>query len=615
MDVLPYIYNSRIVVIIDNEQARETMLGMLHKIGCENFSVLESSLINREWCLENQMDLVILGLCNAEASGFGVLELLVQSDSLLPVLVLSREEDRACRLKALGMGAADYLEDTVDLVEFTARIRNLLEVRYLKRQLNEQLANMSLLVDNQSSRDKIESASRKTAEERLLYLALHDERTGLPNRIMMQNRIAEKIVREPHGKYAVIMINLEYFHEINQSLGYQNGNKLLAMVANRLSSIAPSCGGIITIETLSKKIYCFSILEGVNFALMLDLADGQLDPQRITEKIISSMQQPYSFQGMSIDIAVRGGIALYPEHGVVAQQLLQSAQTGLESAQSNGQIAAVFKNEMDLHSSRRIMLMGELRKAIMSNELELYYQPQVDILTDSVIGVEALLRWNHPELGYIPPDEFIPLAEQTGVIKELTRWVLKKAIYQASGFMAKGINIRMGINISARNLHEEDICEYVFDLIERCNIPPDMIVLEITESAMMIDAQRSQSVLQRLREKGINFSIDDFGTGYSSLLYLKQLPITEVKVDRSFVMDMCKDKEDLMIVHATIEMGHNLELSVVAEGVEDQNTWDQLRDLGCDVIQGYFLGRPMPRDDFEKWLEDGDWSTDALTAT
>jgi EAL domain-containing protein (putative c-di-GMP-specific phosphodiesterase class I) len=305
---------------------------------------------------------------------------------------------------------------------------------------------------------------------------------------------------------------------------------------------------------------------------------------------------------------MRIGIARYPDHGKTAIQLLQAAQAALEQAQFQSQQLAVYAPGVDLFSKRRLMLMGELRKAIQTNALELFYQPQIDLLNRSVRGVEALIRWNHPQLGFIPPDEFIPLAEHTGVIRPLTRWVLNQAIFQCAEFLSAGKPLRMSINMSARNMQEEDIADYIDKLIQRHEIPVEMVILEITESAMMTEPEKTLGVLNVLKERGISFSIDDFGTGHSSLAYIKKLPIGEIKIDRSFVMDMLQDREDLMIVHATIELGHNLGLEVVAEGVETQQEWDQLRDLGCDVGQGYFFGRPLSRDNFYEWLSAGGWS-------
>lgn len=600
------IMNGKIVVIESQASANLFFEEMLRNAGYDNVAVVAADSIDSETLSQLQPDLVLMSLLGEEDCAIALLQKVSSFNQLLPILVLADVHDRACRLKALENGASDYLELETDLIEFSARTRNLLCLQMARRELVDCSNLDSSLITQKLAK---ESESRRQAEARLLYLALHDERTGLPNRIMLQNRIAEKIIGDIEGQYAVMILSLTFFHEINHTLGYQNGNRLLAQIVNRLTTVAASCGGIVTIESQAdSQMFCFAVLEGVNFALILDLENGQIDVHKVASRIMLSMQEPYSFKGMSIDVGMRIGIALYPEHGKTAIQLLQASQAALEQAFHNSQQLALYEPSVDQFSTRKLMLMGELRKAIQTNALELYYQPQIDLLMRTVRGVEALLRWNHPQLGFIPPDEFIPLAENTGVIRPLTRWVLNQAITQCAEFIKQDKPLRMSINVSARNIQEDDIFEYIDTLLVRHQIPVEMVALEITESAMMTDPQKTMCILNRLKERGISFSIDDFGTGHSSLAYIKKLPIGEIKIDRSFVMDMLQDREDLMIVHATIELGHNLGLEVVAEGVETQQEWDQLRDLGCDIGQGYFFGRPMAKDKFYEWMSAGGWS-------
>jgi EAL domain-containing protein (putative c-di-GMP-specific phosphodiesterase class I) len=263
---------------------------------------------------------------------------------------------------------------------------------------------------------------------------------------------------------------------------------------------------------------------------------------------------------------------------------------------------AVYDAKQDQHSPARLQLVGELRRAIDAGGLVLHHQPKASLRTGALVGSEALVRWEHPQRGLVPPDEFVPLAEHTGLIRPLSRWVLDAGLRQCRAWRDQGLQIPVSINLSARDLHDPQLPELVASLLERWDVVPNMLKLEITESAVMADAERAIDVLGRLRSMGVRISIDDFGTGYSSLSYLKRLPVDELKIDRSFVSHLATDDHDLAIVRSTIGLAHDLGLTVVAEGVEDLATWNVLASLGCDVVQGYFLSRPLPADELVRWL-------------
>lgn len=445
-------------------------------------------------------------------------------------------------------------------------------------------------------------ASRRSEDE-MLSRALHDPLTGLPNRLALQKRMPE-IIREAEiyqQSIAVVLINLSHFHEINNTLGHQNGDDLLKIVTTRLAEVANNLESSTVIDTDANKASVASI-EGVTYALVL-LVDTQQQVEFAAKRVLTSMRKHFEFKEMSIDIGARLGVSLFPEHGKDLNTLVRRALVAMENADKNATHLTMYSPELDPYSPRRLALMGELSQAIDSDSLFLYFQPQVDIEQNSVIGVEALARWKHPDHGFIPPDEFIPLAEKTGLTRKLTRWVLNKALEQCAFLISQGIEISVSVNLSAQNLQEANFVTRVKSLLAKHKVPPNFLMLELTETAVMNDPNHAQFVLTQLSNEGIRISIDDFGTGYSSLSYIKKLPIDEVKIDKSFIMDMVNDKDDSVIVDTTLHMSHNLGLRVVAEGVESEEILNALRKLGCDIAQGYYLTRPLSAADLLIWLK------------
>jgi predicted signal transduction protein with EAL and GGDEF domain len=321
----------------------------------------------------------------------------------------------------------------------------------------------------------------------------------------------------------------------------------------------------------------------------------------VAQNLALKLGEPFVVDGYRLHIGASVGIALYPQHGDDPDGLIRCADVAMYVAKQSADDYAIYSAEQDQHSAARLELIGELRAAIEDGQLIVHYQPKVDFVHGDVVGVEALVRWQHPERGLIPPTEFIPLAEQTGLIRQLGDWVLCEALRQQHTWREIGFDILVAVNMSTQNLNES-LPEQIRELLARWCTPGDRLLIEITESALMADPTRSMAVLLRLRDMGVRIAIDDFGTGYSSLTYLKRLPVDEIKIDRSFICDMATDGDDTAIVRSTISLGHDLGLSVVAEGMEDGATWDLLADLGCDVGQGYFVARPMAPQQFVTWL-------------
>ena len=441
----------------------------------------------------------------------------------------------------------------------------------------------------------------KEAEDRLMHRALHSRTTGLPNRTLLRSTLDSLLQEDSQPGFSVILLSINNFHEFNKTLGHSNGDAILYILTERLNSLGQSINHIVSIEDSDTRLNYVANVEGVSFALIVQ----ELDPNLVHDLVLGllrDMEKPFEYQGLTLDVDATAGIAFHPAHGSSSENLLRNAHIALEAAGSTNEKFAVYSQEIDPYNQRRISLLGELRNAIEKDALQLYFQPQICLDTLRVSGAEVLIRWIHPEYGFIPPDEFIPLAERTGVIQPLTYWICRKAFAFKRSLASQGYDINLSINISARNLQDPQFKDQICKIAQESDITLDKIIMELTETAVMHNPDDALRVMGELSAVGIRLSIDDFGTGYSSLSYLKKLPVNEIKIDRSFVMEMAKNNDDQVIVHTTLTMGHNLSLEVVAEGIEDQETLNKLKEMGCDLAQGYHIARPMPADEFFTWL-------------
>jgi diguanylate cyclase (GGDEF)-like protein/PAS domain S-box-containing protein len=427
---------------------------------------------------------------------------------------------------------------------------------------------------------------RKAHQEELKFRATHDPLTGLPNRVLLVERIEEALeeASRTRGTAAVLLLDLDRFKEINEALGHGVGDTLLKVAAKRLEE--PLRPG----DTLAR-------LGGDEFAALLP-ATSERDARRIGRQLIEVLGLPFNVEGFSLEVDASLGITLYPAHGVGAETLVQRADVAMYVAKQERSGLVVYGPDQDVDRLRKLTIKSELRSAIEQGRLELAFQPKVHHATDEVVGAEALLRWHHPERGFIPPDEFVGVAEHSGLIRPLTQWVLETSLAQAARWKREGLALGISVNLSARNLLEEDLPPRLETLLARAGLAPGDLTLEITESVIMDDPDRSLATMRRLRESGIGIAVDDFGTGYSSLAYLTRLPVDELKIDKSFVMNLDRDPGCTAIVRSTIDLAHEMGMLVVAEGVESEAIWSGLKQLGCDVGQGYHFSRPVPAGEF-----------------
>lgn len=432
-------------------------------------------------------------------------------------------------------------------------------------------------------------------EQEIRRLAYWDTLTNLPNRaqflLLLNDALADARRREE--AVFVLMMDLDRFKHVNDVMGHSFGDALLRQVASRLQ--------LLLVNRLQSSAQV-ARLGGDEFAVLLPASD--LDAaQRMAGEILQTLEAPLSLDDQTVDIGAGLGIAGYPEHGNDGEALLSMAEVAMYTAKTRNDGAVVYDTAMDKSSDKSLSLLTELRNAIERNEFRLFVQPKIMLDTGQVVGMESLVRWVHPERGNVFPDEFIPFAEQTGFIRLLTRWVMEKSAELCQQLAAQGHHLKVSVNLSTRDLLDQDLPVKFADLLARHRLSPASFCLEITESAIMDDPVRAQTTLERLSNMGVDLSIDDFGTGYSSLAYLKRLPVNELKIDKSFVLNMENDEGDTKIVRSTIDLGHNMGLRVVAEGIESEAVWRLLAELGCDQGQGYFMSRPIPGDQLVAWLE------------
>ena len=433
-------------------------------------------------------------------------------------------------------------------------------------------------------------------EGRIMHLAYWDTLTGLPNRAQFNDRLTEaiQVAEGADVPLSLLMIDLDRFKYVNDTLGHHIGDLLLAEVGKRMAELVPA-----NEATVAR-------LGGDEFAILLPRQDIAA-ACRIAAKLLKRLEVPITVEGQVVDVSGSIGIVSFPDNGPDANTLFRHADLAMYAAKRGNLGFAVYEvSDVERHHAERLSLMTELRQAVEHDELMLYYQPKIDLVTGSVKYVEALVRWQHPSRGMVPPDAFIPFAEQTGYIKTISRWVVARAIEQCARWQEAGIELAVSINVSARDLIHSDLPEVLAQCLELNDVAPQKVWIEITESALMEDAENAIKTLDRLHAMGLRMSIDDFGTGYSSLAYLKRMPVDEIKIDKSFVLTMDTNAEDMTIVRSTIDLGHNMGLKVVAEGVETIEVLGQLREMGCDLAQGFYLSRPLPAAGLEAWLRNWD---------
>ena len=566
-------------------------------------------------------------LPTAAAHGEAMLELPVRTDGAAGGIVLAREmplggDDAppsvALLMRSLDEAAAPHRRLQEVLAAFTAvgialiAIGSVLTARRIitplraltasARQLAQGDYDQPLPIDRRDEIGELAQgfeAMRQAVKEReaeVHRLAYTDGLTRLPNRVRFRDDVRLAIARA-HAKgesCAILMLDLDRFKHVNDVLGHRFGDRLLLQVAQRLTQDGRRAGDVV------------ARLGGDEFALLMPGADVELG-QAAARRILRGFEQSITLDDQTVDLGAGIGIACYPMHGHEVDQLMMHAEIAMYAAKSRQSGVVPYDPGLDSGSHESLSLASELRTAVEQQQLRLWLQPKVSLATGEVVGAEALVRWQHPERGLLPPGQFIPFAERTGFIRKLTHWMIERGAGVLQRLHASGVPVKLSINLSTRDLLDQDLPAKLQELADLHAMAPMTMCLEITESAIMDDPQRALQTLERLHGQGFKLSIDDFGTGYSSLAYLKRLPVDELKIDQSFVLNMEHDLDDAKIVRSVIDLAHNLGVTVVAEGVETPKAWKMLQALGCDEAQGYFIAKPMPEALFANWISE--WTT------
>lgn len=525
-------------------------------------------------------DLVLLDVLMPEMSGYEVCRRIkaTRRGDGIPVIFVTVVDATDDKVKGFELGAADYITKPFDIDEVRARVRTHLELARLRRVLEDLVAQRSAML--------------QVSEEKYRILAHRDPLTGLPNRALFAELTSHAILQAERDKtqFALLFLDLDNFKTINESLGHGLGDQVLIEGAKRLQALLPGCDAIARIG-------------GDEYNVILEHGED-VSIDLTAQRLIDAFAEPFVVGGYSVYVGVSVGIALYPADGTTVETLQSNADAALHQAKMQGRgILRFFSPELTRRAKERVALNADLRRALGREELRLHYQPQIDLFSGEIVGVEALVRWQHPERGMIAPGEFIPIAEDSGLVVPLGDWVLHEACRQIKAWSDAGLAPRKtAVNVSPVQLSRGQLVQSVKDALEQSGIAPAQLEIEITESFVMLDREQSFKSIAELKTLGVRLSIDDFGTGYSSLGFLQQLEVHTLKIDLSFVHDMATNSGNASIVKAVIALGHSLDLEVVAEGVEDEVQMRLLRSMRCDVMQGYLVSRPLPADDMTRFL-------------
>lgn len=471
---------------------------------------------------------------------------------------------------------------TQPIQQLVQQARTIAQGRYDKRVVLKDQSELGQLADEFNAMQ----TAVLTREQVIQHAANHDPLTNLPNRNVLTQKLDALIANKT--PIAVFHLNMSRLKDVNETLGHEVGDTLIKEAAQRLAQI--------------EDLTLLAHLGGDEFVILSESVTNHEQEQLLT-LIANVLDKHCDFQGISLPIQMRIGVSRYPQHSKEPKALLQMADMALHHTQKVKQAVALYHEDLNVNSVERLSLINDLKVAIEQEQLVLFYQPKVELSSSIVTHVEALVRWNHPELGMVPPDEFIYIAEQTGQIDALTQRVFLMAVAQFNEWKRQGVQLNVAVNISAENLKDPSFFSFICETAETHDVPTNCITLEVTESVVVDDTHQAITLLQQFKDKGFKISIDDYGTGYSSLAQLKQLPVHELKIDKSFVQKLKEDEDDRIIVRSTIELAHNMGLSVVAEGIEDEYSLNWLTEYGCELAQGFYISRPVPADKLLEWLE------------
>jgi diguanylate cyclase (GGDEF)-like protein len=567
------------ILVVDDTRANLVALQVLLKPVEADIVIVESGAQALLSAAENteHIALILLDVQMPVMDGFEVARLLHENKNTrsIPIIFITANQDDAQIEKAYLSGAVDYIQKPIRKTALISKVRVFLDLWRLRHGL------------------EVEIDQRRAAEHRVEHLATHDPLTNLSNRRGLYEELNELIYRSQRYKYssAVIYVDLDGFKHVNDHFGHEAGDRLLTQVADNFKRIVRQTDSVARIG-------------GDEFIVLITDIDGETSLITKIESLLSEASRPLQFNQHKIATGASIGIALYPEHGDNAETLLHHADQAMYQAKNQGKNTfRFFSEEINIKAHRQRELQDNLRNALPNNEFDVYFQPIVNASSGEVVSAEALLRWHSANLGQVFPDEFIPAAESAGLIPDLGCWVLKKAIATGADWYERfGVQLRIAVNASSIQFRNNLLFDTIKEQIDSHAWNPNFLEVEITEGLLLDDSPEVNTYINAISNCGVRLSVDDFGTGFSALSYLKNYPVSTVKIDRSFIVDLPGDKENEVLVQAIIAMAHGLRLEVIAEGVETAEQWEYLRLLDCDFVQGYYFGKPMPQADFENFL-------------
>lgn len=567
--------NQAVIMMVDDEPiTMEVLQAFLEDAGYQKFVLVEDSVQAMAQIEEQRPDVLLLDLVMPEVDGFEILEKIRGNPSLthLPVIMLTSASDAWTKLQALDLGATDFLSKPVDPSELSLRVRNTL-----------------------------------AAKAYIDQLAFYDGLTQLPNRQLFVDRVEWAIQRamRSQDELAILHIVLDDFNRVSETFGPKVGDEVIKQVAERIDGCVRDSDAVGRVGADGQSTPSLFRMVGAEFSVLCPVINDTESAARVAQRILDSLKGPFDAEGTDVSIAASIGIAGYPTDGDKSALLIRRAVGACSQARGRGgNRYEFFSSEMNSKAMQRMQIEADLRRGIENGDLVLHYQPKIDVQTGRFYGVEALVRWQRTPDNLVYPGDFIEIAEENGLIVEIGDWVLKTACDQLQVWHEMGFKINVAVNLSAKQFFDCDLLDSVRTCLSGRTFDAGCLTLELTESLLMTDANAAVEVLDHLKALGPRISIDDFGTGYSSLSYLKKFPLDELKIDRAFIMEVTKDHKDKAIVAAVTYMAHQLDLSVVAEGVEESPQLDYLREAGCDIYQGYFFSRPIPADDLTALLVD-----------
>ncbi len=566
------IKNSRIMLVDDEPVMLEVVQVLLEEVGYQHFISIEDSTQAIDVLTKENPDILLLDLDMPQVNGFQVLEQLRTLDGYehLPVIILTASEDPASKLKALELGATDFLSKPVDASELALRVRNTLAAKAYQDQL-----------------------------------AYYDSLTGLPNRKLFLDYLEKGInlAKREDRSLVLLDIGIDRFQQVNESLGVYVGDQILQIVADRLMSVVRN-SDIVGRSDRRGVMENTARIGGDEFSIVVHGVNSVANATQVATRVLDAIREPIQWDGSDVYLTASIGVSVFPEDGCEVGTLFKRAGLAKDFAKKRGRDRfQYYSKEMEAHSRALLKMANDLRTALEQGQFQLFYQPQIDLKRGKIMGMECLLRWVHPEFGFISPEKFIPIAEELGLIVPIGDWILREACHRASEWNAIRQNkIKVSVNVSAKQFLDPNFKNAVVSNLETSGLNPAHLVLEITESMLMGDVDKLAVLLHEIKSLGVSFSLDDFGTGYSSLSYLKKFPIDELKIDRSFLLEVPANPDDNSLVIAILAMAHSLGQIVVAEGVEDKEQLEFLKQYNCDIIQGYYFSKPLCRSDFGDYL-------------